>query len=222
MKALSYAGMMVAVVGFMLVGHGCSDGKATLELKLMDAPAGVEQVNLLLGSIQVHEAKPEAEGDQKNGQGQGGKPEAAEVADPEDNTIDADDRWETLTVNKSVDLMAHQGEANALSLGELGIPEGKITQIRLILDTSKPENNSVTQSGVACNLDVSQMNKNGIKINHAFKFIVARAEDRLQIILDFDLDHSLTASGGCFALKPVLKVQRVRTNDRDVDVTTGT
>lgn len=220
MKTLTLSGMMLAVFGFLLVGQGCSDGKAILELKLMDAPLGLDHVTILVGSIQVHVAQQEGDDEAKNGQG--GKPEAAEVADPEDNTIDNDDNWVTLTVNKSIDLLAHQGEANALSLGELGIPEGKITQIRLILDTSKPENNTATQNGVVCNLDTSAMNKNGIKINHAFKFIAARAEERLQIVVDFDLEHSLTASGGCFALKPVLKIQRVRNNDKDVDVAAGT
>ncbi len=213
MKTLTNIAMAVAALFLALAVDGCSDG-ATLELKLMDAPAGVEHVNLLVGSIQAHVAGG-AENDK--GEGQPGE----EQADPADSSIDNDGSWNTLEVNKTIDLMAHQGELNALSLGELSIPEGKITQLRLILDTSAPANNTVTVNGVACNLDITQMNANGIKINHAFKFIPAEAEDRVEITVDFDLDHSLVPSDSCFLLKPVLKLQRVKVNGEDQDVAAG-
>src|SRR5207244_1108242 len=95
---------------------------------------------------------------------------SSKQGDPADDSIDDDSRWTSAAVNKSLDLVAHQGESAAEKLSQLGLPPGKITQIRLVLDTSLPERNVVTRaSGGDCALDVSNVARKGIKINHPFK-----------------------------------------------------
>lgn len=195
----SRAGLALAAAAMCALA-GCADEAAdsTAELYLMDAPpAGVTSVVLQVASIQVHvddKAKSAAE-------------------DPTSTAIDKDGKWRTLTVNKAIDLVQAQGETAAVKLGTLGLPDGKITQLRLMLDTTKP--NTATLNGKACDLDLSKI-KDGLKINHPFKALSTGVGQEHKAWVDLRLDEALEPTKDCFQLKPVLKLHKFKTSGKDV------
>lgn len=192
-------------------GLAACGGSSTLDLKLFDAPpAGVTAVNIYIASMQVHvddDATDAADANKTTAQKAGSR-------DPNDATIDDDSKWVSLTVNKSIDLVAHQGETAAELLGQLTLPEGKITQLRLVVDTTQP--NTATLNGVACDLDMSRVAKKGIKINHVFKAFKSTAKSHGEVFVDFDLSNALQAQGNCFLLEPHLRLHKVRLQGADV------
>jgi hypothetical protein len=193
--------MKKTIVTLAALGLTACGGGSTAELKLMDAPpAGVTSVKLQVASMQVHVDNKDST---KNG-------------DPADSSIDDDDKWESLAVNQQIDLVQHQGEANADPLGKLDLPEGKITQIRLVIDTTKP--NTATLNGTECDLDMSKVAQKGIKIDHAFKSIDSKNGSNSELLLDFNLEKSLTSKGTCFQLDPHLELTRVKVDGNDVAV----
>lgn len=180
-----------------LFGLAACGGSPTIELNLMDAPPeGVTAVKLFVASMDVHVA-----GD------------GAKDADPADDSIDDDGKWTSLSVGREIDLVQHQGESAADVLGQLELPEGKITQIRLHLDETRP--NVATYQGVDCDLDLSRINAKGIKISHPFKAIQASGDDAIEAWVDVELDRSLKPSGSCFQLEPVVKLHRVKVDGKD-------
>lgn len=197
---IPFVGPAAALAALALVG--CGGGESTATLKLMDAPTDdLKKLEVTVASMQVHVV----DNDDKATEGK-----------PDDATIDDDEKWVSLAVNKKIDLMAHVGEGAADTLGELGLPEGKITQIRLVLDTGKAENNVATKKDDStCNLDVEKVAKKGIKINHVFKAFQSKGGAKHEVIVDFELDKSLKDSAGCYELEPKLKLHKVKTDGVD-------
>lgn len=179
----------------------CGGGTSTATLKLMDAPTDdLKKLEITVASMQVHVVPSE---DAKN------------AADPNDASIDDDDSWVSLAVNKKIDLLAHVGEGAADTLGDLELPEGKITQIRLVLDTAAGANNLATKKDdTTCELDVAKVAKKGIKINHVFKAFQSKKNAKHEVIVDFDLNESLKdeKKTGCWELEPKLKLHKVKTD----------
>lgn len=176
-----------------LVLTGCGGG-STAELRLMDAPPeGVTAVKITVDSMQVHVA-----GDDEEEDGEAG--------------------WETLAVGKTIDLVQHQGESAAEVLGQLELPEGKITQIRLVIDTSAPGNNTATLNGTDCELDVSKVDVKGVKIIHPFKAFPSEAGGEIEVLVDFRLDESLKPAGSCFVLEPRLHLDKVKVDGETVEL----
>lgn len=184
-----------------LLASGCASEGPSIQLSLMDAPPkDVTAVKIYVASMDVH-----VDG------------KAAKDADPADATIDDSKKWVSLIVGKEIDLVQHQGETAADVLGSLDLPEGKITQIRLRLDTTKP--NTATVKGVDCNLDTSKVAAKGIKINHVFKAFTVGESDTLEALVDFELDKSLKDDGkGCFVLEPKLKLHKVKRAGKEVAI----
>jgi hypothetical protein len=179
----------------------CGESGSTAVIKLMDAPPqGVTAVKVFVANVDIHVVDADKSKD----------------ADPEDTSIDNDNKWQSLAVNKAIDLVAHQGEGAAALLGELSLPEGKITQIRLRLDMSEPQ--TVTQDNTDCDMDTTQVPPTGIKINHPFKAFESKEGLDNEILLDFDLADSLTASGNCFRLTPVIKLVKVKADGKEVQL----
>ena len=116
-------------------------------------------------------------------------------------------------MNKSIDLVQHQGETAATVLGQLPLPIGKITQVRLVLDKTKP--NTAVLNGTECNLDTSKIPAKGVKINHVFKAFDSKNGSLHQMWVDFKLDESLKPAGNCFELEPKLKLVKVKTDGKD-------
>jgi hypothetical protein len=181
----------------------CACGQAQATLSLMDAPpSGVTAVSIFVASMDVH----------VNDGGTGGD----SGSNPNDATIDDDDKWHSLSVNKSIDLVQHQGESAAAMLGQLELPAGKITQLRLVIDTTKA--NTATYNGSSCALDTTKVETRGIKINHVFKALSASKGDKVDITVDFDLADSLSPKGDCFELSPRLKLHKVKLNDTEQSI----
>lgn len=171
---------------------GCGGG-STATFNLMDAPPpGVTSVKVAIASIAAHVDET-------------GK---TDKSDPLDKSIDNDGKWHTLAVDRTVDLVAHQGETAADILGTLDLPAGKVTQIRLVVDTAKP--NTATVNGKDCALDTAKVEKTGIKIDHVFKAFDSKAGGKIEAWVDFDLEKSLKSAGTCYSLEPQLHLTKVK------------
>ena len=150
-------------------------------------------------------------------------PAGVDTTTGEDVLLDPaeDGAWLSLPVNKVIDLVAHQGEGAAELLGELALPAGKVTQLRLHLDVSVPENNTMTYgAGVTCNLNTDKVEKTGIKINKVFKAFESKSGSKGDVFLDFDLAESLKEdhSGDCWKLSPVLKLHKVKVDGQEQEL----
>lgn len=208
----------VATIAGALALAGCST-TATVDAKIMDAPPdGVKAVKIWIASMQMHVV------DKEKGEGKKGDPADASVDDApvaktgEDGAGEPN-KWISVTVDKEIDLAAHQGEGAAATLGQLELPEGKITQIRLVVDTEKPGSNLVTKTDDStCALDMARVAKKGIKINHVFKAFDVEGGAAHEVIVDFDLGESMKTKGSCWELEPKLKLHKVKREGAEVDV----
>lgn len=185
----------------------CSSTKVTLELT--DAPpdtSSIEHVYVSLEHVDVHVAGDDAN-DASEEQSDAGASDDA--ADGEDKGDANDAGWRTVTPKAGTfDLVALRNDVRA-ALGELELPSGKITQIRLFIDTGA-RNEVVLTTGETCPLDLSSVPPTGIKINHPFKALDVTDSSKLNLVVDFDLDESLEQAGTCaFTLKPVIKLKHV-------------
>ena len=167
---------------------GCAGGAVVVDIT--DAPpdlATIDHVYISLGSVDVHVVDKDDADERKDG-------------DKED-----DSKWQTVEPRAGrIDLMALQNDVRQ-TLGELDLPGGKITQIRLFIDESG-ENKVIQKDGQSCDLDLASVDKSGLKINHPFKAI--DADERVRVIVDFDLKESIDQEGDCsYSLKPVIKLK---------------
>ena len=185
----------------------CSNTKVTLELT--DAPpdtSNIEHVYVSLNHVEVHVAGDDANDDASDA----GEPDDDTTASTKDDSNDGKDGgWRTVTPKAGTfDLVALQDDVRA-ALGELELPSGKITQIRLFIDGAG-RNEVVLASGQSCPLDLASVPPTGIKINHPFKALDVTDSSKLNLVVDFDLDESLEQAGTCaFTLKPVIKLKHV-------------
>ena len=179
----------------------CSNTKVTLELT--DAPpdtSDIEHVYVSLNHVDVHVAGDDASDDASD----------AGESEKDDSDAGADDGgWRTVTPKAGTfDLVALKNDVRA-ALGQLELPSGKITQIRLFIDAAG-RNEVVLASGQTCPLDLASVPPTGIKINHPFKALDVTDSSKLNLVVDFDLDESLEQAGTCaFTLKPVIKLKHV-------------
>jgi hypothetical protein len=184
----------IAFVPAALLFAACGNTKVTLELT--DAPPEldtIEHVFITLERVEVHVAGGDDDDDGKK-----------------DDT-DHEDRagWRNVVPpTNTFDLMALRNDVRA-ALGELELPSGKITQIRLFI-AQAGKNEVVLVDGDVCPLDLEQVPTTGIKINHPFKAIDVEDSSKLNLVVDFDLTESVDQSGPCsFRLKPVIKLKHV-------------
>jgi hypothetical protein len=179
-----------------LLAGGCGGG--TLALRITDAPPDTENMSsvvVTLAKIEAHLA------------GQGGHDHDGGMKAKDD---DGHGGWHTLIpVQRSYDLLKLQNDVTE-ALGELELPEGKITQIRLFIDPAGP--NVITlKSGQACPLDLHAVDHGGVKINHPFKALSIQDGRRVEAVIDFDLKESVERDGHClYRLKPVIKLKSVK------------
>lgn len=181
--ALSCASMLAA----------CGGG-TTLTVDITDAPPDIASLAHVYVSIDAVEVHVVDKTDKEEG-------------DPGNKSIDKDDKWQEVTSRAgTIDLMALRDGATQ-TLGEIDLPEGKITQIRLFVDGSG-RNEVELQDGQVCALDLGAVDQGGVKINHPFKAIDLPDGERVRVVVDFDLTESVDQAGACsFALHPVLKLK---------------
>ncbi|MSQ83154.1 MAG: DUF4382 domain-containing protein [Myxococcales bacterium] len=135
-------------------------------------------------------------------------------ADPKKELIDNDDKWHKLELNQAIELAGLQSETNALALGEVLIPDGRIDQIRLFLNSGKP--NTATVAGKVCDLVLAKVPKAGIKISQPFKAFRSGRNLEHTMILHLPLDKALHVVGTCFELQPVFAVRKFQTGGKNV------
>jgi len=182
-------------------------GSTTVKVELTDAPpdmATLEHVLVTLSRVEVHVAGGDADDDDEDGDD--GKSSAKDASGDDDGEGSG---WRTVAAPAGTfDLVALQNDVRA-KLGELELPSGKITQIRLFIALDGT-NQVVLASGETCALDLSAVPPTGVKINHPFKALDVEDSSELRLVVDFDLKSSLDQTGSCsFALKPVIKLKHV-------------
>lgn len=183
--------MLSALALFAL---GACSARGSLALRISDAPpdtSKIASVFVTLSKVEVHLADVD---ETKDG-------------DPADTSIDGDNKWVAVPLAAAeFDLIQLQGDATA-ALSELDLPEGKITQIRLFID-SAGRNEVVLKSGETCAMNVQAISPTGIKINHPFKAYDVKSGMITTVVLDFDLQESVSQEGACsYSLKPVIKIK---------------
>jgi hypothetical protein len=158
--------------------------KGTLRLAMTDAPAcGYDAVNVTVTRVRVHQAASAAE---------------------------SEAGWQDLPVNPParIDLLSLTNGA-LFELGQLPLPVGKYTQLRLVLAEnggSTPLANSVIPAGekeIALKTPSGQ--QSGLKANAN---IEVAANQMADFVIDFDACKSVVkaSSSGQYLLKPVLSV----------------
>lgn len=188
------SGLGVALL--LLAGCDSYDARSTLQVRLSATPAkGVDSVQLRVSQVQVHVVA-----------------EAEKSAAAGDKTIDDDGAWQTLEVNRSLEL----GGATPASqdLGMLRLTEGWIDQLRIAVASPT----TALAAGKTCTLVVGLLPKGGVKISNEFRPFPVRHALEHAIWLDLRLDQALTKSGDCWSLGPVLEVERFTTGGKDVSV----
>ena len=175
---------------FFLMGCESSEdeammGKATLKIRLTDAPADYEGVFIDVREIRIKvefddDGEDEAHGDD-----------------------DDDESWITLS-NPNPGVYNLLDLTNGLDtlIGEAEIPAGELKQIRLILGND----NTIVEDGNTYDLKTPSAQQSGLKI---------KVEEELKdgvtytILLDFDVARSIVEAGnsGNIILKPVIRAR---------------
>jgi hypothetical protein len=164
-------------------GGGSSPGTGTLGVSLTDAPAcGFDAVNVTVTTVRVHQSSTANENDAG---------------------------WSEITLNpaRKVNLL-DLNNGTLLSLGQVPLPAGHYTQVRLVLvaNTGNTVANSVVLSGTTAEIaiDTPSAVQSGIKLINEFD---VPAGQRVDLVLDFDACKSIVTRGnGTYALKPVIQV----------------
>jgi hypothetical protein len=106
--------------------------------------------------------------------------------------------WKSFDVNKVYNLMQLTNGLDTL-LGQIQLPEGMVSQVRLILG----DNNTVKVSGQVLPLKTPSAQQSGLKIQVHTSI---KAGVTYTITLDFDAARSVVTTGnGSYNLKPVIR-----------------
>src|SRR5262249_8222281 len=115
-------------------------GGGSIVLDLTDAPPDMSRIAHVYITGGAGEAHVVGTGSDENG-------------DPKDASIDQDDKWRTVTSRAGTfDLVALQNDARA-ELGELDLLDGKVTQIRLVVDGTGKNTVELKDTHTSCPLD---------------------------------------------------------------------
>lgn len=190
---------------FAVTSLGCGGGNVAVELE-RDEPraaqvdslsslAAVRAVRLPIVEVSVHVAGKGAE------------------------AVSGD--WHTLALEaKEVDLLSVPIDGSTL-LGDLSLPAGKITQVRLGLAATEGHGDeriiadAVTEpDGTLCDLILpASAWEPGLKISGLFKQVDVDPAKRTSLVLAFDLKEATRSTEGvdcAWRLNPVLKIKRIR------------
>lgn len=176
-------------------GGGEDGGQGTLQVSLTDAPScGYDKVNVTVSKVRVHQSADA-------GANEAGWHEIVLAQPKKINLLDL--------TNGVLE-----------NLGEVTLPAGRYTQMRLVLDSASSTGNSVVLTGGTEEVALATPSgmQSGIKLNHPFD-VAAGAQVRLT--LDFDACKSIVTKGnGGYALKPVIGVIPMATTGRIIGFVT--
>jgi len=168
----SRLGWLLILIIFISLGSCNKENNATakLEVRLTDAPGDYQEVNIDIQDVQVN------------------------ANDGNDST-----GWKSLNLNKGVyNLMKLTNGLDTL-LGEVQLPVGKLSQLRLILGS----NNSIKVASQLLALKTPSAQQSGLKVQ-----IHTDLKEGItyRILLDFDAARSIVSTGSSkFMLKPVIR-----------------
>lgn len=142
---------------------------------------------------------------------------------------DSSKHWEQVSSSENTfDLMTVRNDATK-PLGDLAVPTGKITQIRLKLKGTAAEGSDKYRiagaveeaNGTVCDLIVPASAINpGVKIDGVFKAMKIEASGKHHAVISLKLKDSekLSGTGTCaYRLNPVLKVKKYELEDKSGD-----
>jgi hypothetical protein len=182
-KSLPIAGIFAATLLAACGGGGDGGGQGTLKASLTDAPAcGYDAVNVTVNKVRVHRSD-------SAGEGEGG--------------------WSDIVLSPARKINLLDLTNGVLDeLGQVSLPAGRYTQVRLVLDPNKGNTiaNSVVLSGTTNEipLDTPSAVQSGIKLIKGFEVV---AGQQAELVLDFDACKSIVTKGnGGYALKPVVRI----------------
>ena len=149
----------------------CEEEKnARIEVWLTDAPGDFQEVNIDLQAVEVHANEND------NGRG-----------------------WQPVTVTPAIYDLLKLTNGQETLLGELDLPGGRLSQIRLILG----ENNTVKIGDEMFPLNTPSAQQTGLKVQ--INEILAEGV-KYKIVLDFDAAKSIVETGGGeYLLTPVIR-----------------
>jgi hypothetical protein len=162
--------MVVGVFALFAISCDSDEGNARVQVWLTDAPGDYQEVNIDLKGIDVH------------------------VGDGEDEA-----GWKSLSVRAGVYNLLDLTNGLDTLLGEIALPAGEISQIRLKLGNA----NTLKTGDKVFNLDVPSGQQSGLKLQvHQ----TLAADITYKILLDFDVARSILLTGsGQYKLKPVIR-----------------
>jgi hypothetical protein len=170
MKKVMKSMFLVACAVFFLVACDSDDKTARIQVWLTDAPGDFDEVNVDIESVEVHVG----EGESESG-------------------------WKTLDVNKGIYNLLELTNGLDTLLGEIEIPAGKISQVRLVLG----DGNTLKVNGKTFDLSTPSGQQSGLKL----QVHETLAEGiTYKILLDFDAARSIVLTGSeQYKLKPVIR-----------------
>lgn len=168
--------LLVSLALVLIVLPGCENGEkdARLIIRLVDSPAEYQAVNVDIKGVRVHSSEAA-------GEGEGG--------------------WIDLPGSDVgvVNLLDYTG-GTELTLVDTRFPEGRISQIRLMLG----DDNTVVTGGQTRPLKTPSAQQSGLKLNVHETLL---AGITYEFLLDFDAARSVVRTGnGMYILKPVIRV----------------
>lgn len=182
----------LALVGCDTVGTADTDGESgQLTVLLTDAPGDITKAEVTIERVSVVPTSDSASGDAEEG--------GIEVMSEDSMTVDL------LTLQDSVTTM----------LGEISIPEGDYSQIRLVTaQEATVEYEASDGTTKSADLMLPSADETGIKINFN-EFSIDDSEDEVEITLDFNVEESFVQAGqaGKYIFKPVVHAESIETND---------
>ena len=155
----------------LFLSSSCEDEKnARIEVWLTDDAGDYQQVNVDLQGVEVHA-----------------------------NEIDNERGWKSLDVTPKIYDLLKLANGEETLLGELDLPGGKLSQIRLKLG----ENNTVKVDDQVFPLSTPSAQQSGLKVQINK---VLTEGITYKILLDFDAGKSVVKTGeGSYILKPVIR-----------------
>jgi len=160
---------IASLLGF-LFSCNSDEKNARLQVWLTDAPGDYQQVNVDISGVEVNSG-----------------------------TQDTEKGWVSLNVNKGVYNLLELSNGLDTLLGDIEIPAGKISQIRLKLGS----NNSIKVNDQTFDLDVPSGEQSGLKLQ-----VHQTLSEGItyKILLDFDVARSIVLTGNeAYKLKPVIR-----------------
>jgi hypothetical protein len=162
--------MVIGALTFVATSCDSDEKNARIQVWLTDAPGDFQEVNIDVKGVDVHVG---------NG--------------------DDDSGWKSLSVHTGVYNLLELTNGLDTLLGEIVIPAGEISQIRLKLGSE----NTLKISDKVFDLDVPSGQQSGLKLQvHQ----TLAAGITYKILLDFDVARSVLLTGsGQYKLKPVIR-----------------